>query len=67
MENNNPLGMKSIAQAMSQSPVQMYKEMLNDAWDMDWFFHGWFQKLLVTVCFFWSAWSLGSFLWRLIA
>jgi hypothetical protein len=66
-ENNNPLGMKSIAQAMTQSPVQMYKEMMKDAVNMDWFFSGWFQKGVITACFLWSVYSLGSFLWRLIA
>jgi hypothetical protein len=57
----NPLGIRSLKSAMKQS----LGETVSKSVSHDWIFSGW-EKILIFLCFAWSVWSLGSFLWSLL-
>lgn len=66
-EKSTLLNIPSIAEVMNnkQTAKEKVETFYKDAWNRDWYFSGIIQKGIITACFFWSAWSLGSWLWRL--
>ena len=60
----NPLGMKSLTEAMTKSPTEVYGDLLKKAFTYDSVFEGW-EKLVVVGLFLWAVWSLGSWIWGL--
>lgn len=64
-EKSTLLNIPSIAEAVSSSPTEKIADFYKDAWNRDWYFSGWLQKGIITACFFWSVYSLGSWLWRI--
>jgi hypothetical protein len=64
--NPNMLGMKSIIEAKEKSWLESYADTMKRSISADWIFEGW-EKILITVCFLWSCWSLGQWIWRLFA
>ena len=59
------MDMRTIAEMQKKGFGKMYREKVIEAWNNDWFFRGW-EKWMIMVCFFWSVYSLGKFLWGLI-
>lgn len=56
----------SIAEAMTQSPTEKLGEYLKAIKDKDWYFSGFWQKFIISLCFFWSIGSLLYGIWILI-
>jgi hypothetical protein len=65
-DQNNPLGMKSIQEAKTQSPTQLYGEIMKKAFTHDWIFSKFYEKLIVAGSFFWAVYSVVMLIWRLI-
>ena len=57
--------MRSIAEMQKKGFGQMYREKVKEAWNNDWYFSGW-EKWMIMVCWIWSVYSLGKFVWGLI-
>lgn len=65
MDNNN-FGMRSIASIGQENPAKLYGEIVSKAFSHDWIFGSIWEKLIITACFVWSVYSVGSFVWGLI-
>lgn len=58
------MDIKPIVEMNEKGFAEMYKEKVAEAFTHDWYFRGW-EKIMILVCFFWTCWSLGSWLWGL--
>jgi hypothetical protein len=64
-EKSSLLNIPSVAEVMATSPTEKLADFYKGAFTRTWYFERWLDKLIITACFFWSAWSLGSWIWRL--
>jgi len=62
--HNQTLGIKPLTVERDQM-MENFRKKYKEAWTHDWFFSGW-EKILIIVCFVWTTYSLGSWLWSLI-
>lgn len=46
--------------------MEQFREKMKEVFTHDWYFSGW-EKLIIVACFLWSAWSVLSWIVRLIA
>lgn len=61
----NSLGMKSITDVRAKSLKDLWTETMRNAISHDWVFEKGWEKLILIAMTFWSAWSLGCWMWGL--
>lgn len=61
----NPSEIRSISEAMTKKPSEIYGEFLKKGFTHDWVFERFYEKLIITLCAYWTFFSIIKWIWRL--